>query len=61
MGTTDMQMGDVDDPYLPLGAGLLVPLSEARAQLATLLQSLPGMFATTALPGGHCAAGVTIT
>ena len=56
-----MQMGDVDDPYLPLGAGLLVPLSEARAQLATLLQSLPGMFATTALPGGHCAAGVTIT
>jgi len=50
-------MGDVEDPYLPMGSGLLVRLGEARDQLAALLNALPGMFAATAMPGGHCAAG----
>jgi hypothetical protein len=45
------QMADVDEPYLPLGAGLLVPLSEAREQLSNLLNALPAMFAATVTPG----------
>lgn len=43
----DVQMldvGDIDEPYLPASSGLLIPLTDARSQLEQLFTRLPETF-----------------
>ncbi|KAH7154839.1 hypothetical protein B0J13DRAFT_210893 [Dactylonectria estremocensis] len=44
-GETNMLViSDLDEPFLPIPADLLVPLSESRQSIETFLQKLPNMF-----------------
>ena len=37
-------VGEVEEPYAPVGGGLLVPMHEHLDQITTLLEALPAMF-----------------
>lgn len=53
-------MPDVSDVYAPMSSNLLAKLSESREQLAELLSSIPGMFASAQGPESCGAAALEV-